>query len=134
MRASRAFEALLSGSAHAHEAKLATAGDARAREDRKVTSAIRTEFILSAAIWFITLAVVAEHGFWAQAAVRVLVGGGSTARAHGAVAWLVKRDRLGLGLAKPGRSPLTRRVGRGRVRVMPAVSKTRAIAGTAAMD
>jgi hypothetical protein len=83
MRASRAFEALLSGSAHAHEAKLATAGDARAREDRKVTSAIRTEFILSAAIWFITLAIVAEHGFWAQAAVRVLVGGGSTARSRG---------------------------------------------------
>lgn len=131
--AEKVFEAVFPHEAHAHEAKLATDGDPAALEDRKVASAIRTDFILSAEIMFIALATIPEIGFWTQAAVLALVGVGITALVYGAVALLVKMDDLGLGLAKHGRSAVTRRAGRGLVRAMPAVLKTLAVVGTAAM-
>lgn len=47
----KVYEALFPHQAHAHEAKRdASAGDAQALEDQKVSSAIKTDFILSAEI------------------------------------------------------------------------------------
>jgi len=131
--AEKVFEALFPHEAHAHETELATAGDPKALEDQKVASAIRTDFILSAEIMFIALAAIPAIGFWAKAAVLALVGVGITALVYGAVALLVKMDDLGLGLAAHGRTALARRGGRGLVAAMPALLKTLAVVGTAAM-
>jgi hypothetical protein len=131
--AEKVFEALFPHAAHAHEAELAGVGDPKALEDRKVESAIRTDFILSAEIMFIALAAIPAIGFWTRAAVLALVGVGITLLVYGAVALLVKMDDLGLGLATRGRSAVARRAGRGLVAAMPTVLKTLAVVGTAAM-
>jgi predicted DNA repair protein MutK len=75
----KVYEALVPHQAHAHEATLAAgAGNDQALEDRRVASAIKTDFILSAEIMAITLAAVPEGGFWIKAAVLAIVAIGIT--------------------------------------------------------
>ncbi len=136
--AEKVFEALVPHAAHGHEAKVGAApADPVALEDQRVTSAIRTDFILSAEIMAIALSTIPELGFVAQAIVLALVGIGITALVYGAVALIVKADDIGLALAKNERStPLARFgrvVGRALVAGMPGFLKALAIIGTAAM-
>jgi predicted DNA repair protein MutK len=109
----------------------------KAFEERKVASAIKTDFILSAEIMAITLAAVPEGGILTQAIVLALVGLGITAGVYGAVALIVKADDVGLALAATasggGLGRLSRAFGRGLVRFMPALLQVLGIVGTAAM-
>ncbi len=126
--------------------------DAQSLEEARVTSAIQTDFILSAEIMAMALATVPETGFWQQAVVLALVGTGMTLLVYGGVAVIVKADDAGVALAlaerplgallrRPGppsaidralRRPV-RAIGRGLVRGMPPLLKLLGVVGTAAM-
>ena len=134
----KVYEAALPHHAHTHEAELSTVAlNAQTLEDEKVASAIKTDFILSAEIMAITLAVVPEGGFWTQAVVLALVAIGITVAVYGGVALIVKADDAGVALAKTG-SPsalggLARAFGRAIVVGMPVFLKILGVVGTAAM-
>lgn len=136
--AEKVFEALVPHKAHAHEEEVGTtAADPQALEDRKVASAIRTDFILSAEIMAIALAAIPEGNFFMRAVVLALVGISITVAVYGSVAIIVKADDVGLALAQNkstgffGR--IGRLVGRGLVYGMPGFLKALAVVGTAAM-
>jgi uncharacterized protein len=153
--AEKVFEALFPHRAHAHEAHLGTvAVNTQTLEDEKVSSAIKTDFILSAEIMAITLAAIPEGSFLMRAVVLAVVAIGITAAVYGGVALIVKADDAGVALARSDRpvsallrrgnggaplhtdrlmAPLTRTFGRGLVKAMPILLKTLAIIGTAAM-
>lgn len=102
-------------------------------EDRKVASAIRTDFILSAEIMAISLAAVTTPGFVAKALVLGIVAIMVTVAVYGSVALIVKADDAGLNLAQRGRLAATRALGRGIVASMPGLLKTLSIVGMIAM-
>jgi predicted DNA repair protein MutK len=136
--AEKVFEAIFPHRAHAHEAHLGTvAVNAQTLEDEKVSSAIKTDFILSAEIMAITLSAVPEGSFLMRASVLALVAIGITAAVYGGVALIVKADDVGVALARNGSASalggLTRAIGRGLVRGMPVFLKLLAVVGTAAM-
>ena len=135
--AEKIWEAVAPHGAHADEAPTDKRLDAQTYEDRKVASAIRTDFILSAEIMAITLAAVPEGSLLVQALVLALVGTGITGAVYGAVALIVKADDVGLALsANASRTRLAgigRALGRGLVRGMPILLKVLGIVGTAAM-
>jgi len=150
----KVFEALFPHGAHQHEAALGEAVQSlQSFEDEKVSSAIKTDFILSAEIMAITLGTVSEASSWTQILVLAVVGIGITAVVYGGVALIVKADDAGLALATNDRpvsslvrrdaqgatgadralAPLTRGFGRGIVRAMPVLLRLLGIVGTAAM-
>lgn len=107
--------------------------DAAHLEEQRVKGAIKTDFILSAEIMTISLAQIDVGTFWIEALALAAVAIGITTLVYGAVALLVKADDLGLLLSARGRLAVTRRLGRGIVRSMPAVMLAIATVGTAAM-
>ena len=124
--------------AHKHEKDTGmAASDPVELEEKRVKSAIRTDFILSAEIMAITLSAIPATGFWTQAAVLALVGVGITGLVYGAVAIIVKADDVGLALSRVDRetpgSGIVRALGRGLVRGMPWFLKALAVVGTVAM-
>ncbi len=134
----KVFEWLFPHEAHGHEAKVAQAApDAATLEDRKVASAIKTDFILSAEIMAITLAAIDTGGFFTKAIIMAVVGTGITALVYGAVALIVKADDAGVAMAKrDGASAFDRAwraAGRGLVLGMPYFLQALTILGTAAM-
>ncbi|MCJ2090096.1 DUF808 domain-containing protein [Methylobacterium sp. E-005] len=134
----KVYETLVPHGAHGHGADdQSAAGDDQAREDRRVASAIKTDFILSAEIMAITLAALPEGSVWMRAAVLSIVAVGITAGVYGLVALIVKADDAGLALARSTAGPpfgrLIRGLGRGVVRGMPILLKLLALIGTAAM-
>lgn len=136
--AEKVYEAVFAHHGHGDEAdQEGGAGGDQAREDRRVASAIKTDFILSAEIMAITLAALPEGSFWMRAAVLAIVAVGITAGVYGVVALIVKADDAGLALARSTAGPplgsLIRGLGRGVVRGMPILLKILAVIGTAAM-
>ena len=136
--AEKVYEALVPHGAHDDGAAGQDgAGSDQAREDRRVASAIKTDFILSAEIMAITLAALPEGDFWMRAAVLAIVAVGITAGVYGVVALIVKADDAGLALAhstaKPPFGSLVRGLGRGVVKGMPLLLTLLAVIGTAAM-
>lgn len=134
----KVYEALFPHRAHAHEANLETgSGNAQALEDQKVSSAIKTDFILSAEIMAITLAALPEGSIWTKAAVLAVVAIGITAAVYGSVALIVKADDAGVAMAantsQSAFGSLVRGIGRALVKGMPGFLKLLAIIGTAAM-
>jgi predicted DNA repair protein MutK len=119
------------GGGHAEE-EVDAPTDAKALEDQKVSSAIRTDFILSAEIMVIALSDVASEPIWEQAVVLALVGIAITIGVYGAVALIVKMDDIGLHLAKRS-SAIVQAIGRGLVKGMPLVMSALSVIGTAAM-
>jgi predicted DNA repair protein MutK len=107
--------------------------DAAALEAAKISSAIRTDFILSAEIMAITLAAVEGSTLAMQAMVLAVVGIGITLAVYGAVALIVKADDAGLALAGPSRPAALQALGRGIVAAMPRFLRGLAAIGTAAM-
>ncbi len=134
----KVYEFFFPHEAHVHEAEVETiALDARAFEDEKIASAIKTDFILSAEIMAITLAAIPGNGPVNQAIILALVGLGITAAVYGVVALIVKADDVGLALAgvAPG-SPVGMPLhvtGRALVLGMPYLLRALAVIGTAAM-
>jgi predicted DNA repair protein MutK len=101
-------------------------------ENERVSSAIRTDFILSAEIMAITLASVATSAVWLQAVVLGVVGAGMTLLVYGAVAVIVKADDAGVSLARASHGPV-RALGRGIVLGMPVFLKVLSLVGMVAM-
>ena len=132
------LEAIMPHRAHQHEAGLGTVSlNARTVEDKKVASAIKTDFILSAEIMAITLAAVPAGSILTQALVLTLVGIGITGAVYGVVALIVRADDVGMALARNrGASAvgsIGRTLGRGMVRGMPVFLTFLSAVGTAAM-
>jgi uncharacterized protein len=97
-----------------------------------VSSAIRTDFILSAEIMVIALNEVAGEPFVARALILVVVAIAITFLVYGVVAAIVKMDDAGLALTQRP-SAAAQRFGRGLVHAMPRVLKVISVVGTAAM-
>lgn len=100
-------------------------------ENRQVSGAIRTDFILSAEIMAIALANIESASIVQQAIVLALVGIAVTVGVYGLVAVIVKMDDIGLHMARGGGAQAA--FGRGLVNFMPKLLKTLSVVGTAAM-
>jgi predicted DNA repair protein MutK len=120
----------ISGESHADEDEGAT--NATELEKQKVSSAIRTDLILSAEIMAIALSDVSTSPILTQAAALVLVAIGITVGVYGVVGLIVKMDDIGLHLSRRDGSA-TKAIGRGLVKGMPIVMSALATIGTAAM-
>jgi predicted DNA repair protein MutK len=101
-------------------------------ENQKVSSAIRTDFILSGEIMAISLGTVATEPVWEQAIILVVVAILITAGVYGVVGLIVKMDDIGLHLAEKN-SGGVKILGRGLVKAMPVLMSILAVVGTAAM-
>lgn len=101
-------------------------------EGERVSSAIRTDFILSAEIMAITLATLTGLATWVQGVVLGLVGLGMTVAVYGAVALIVKADDFGALLARTGNGAV-QALGRGIVLGMPLFLKVLSTVGMVAM-
>ena len=113
-----------------HETPAAAVDDDH--ENTMVTSAIRTDFILSAEIMVIALNEVEDEPFLSRAIILVLVAIGITVLVYGVVGLIVKMDDVGLHLA--GReSGAARTVGRGLVAAMPKLLSALSTIGIVAM-
>lgn len=94
---------LLSPPAHADDRlPLGVRTDAKALEDEKVSSAIRTDFILSAEIMAISLASITSPDLVTKAAILAVVGLLVTIGVYGVVALIVRADDFGVWLVGRG--------------------------------
>lgn len=101
-------------------------------EDQTVSSAIRTDFILSAEIMVIALHEVAKQAFVPRLVILIVVALVITVLVYGVVAGIVKMDDFGLHLASAD-SRIANKFGRGLVIGMPKLLSTLSVVGTAAM-
>ena len=99
-------------------------------EEKMVSGAVRTDFILSAEIMAIALAEVADQNLWTQGIALAVVGIAITVAVYGVVALIVKMDDVGLHLSQ---RPGTGALGRGLVRSMPVLMSFLSVVGVAAM-
>jgi uncharacterized protein len=121
------------GPGHHHADTEPVAADGGAEHEAKmVSSAIRTDFILSAEIMVISLNEVTDEPFVSRAIILALVAVAITALVYGAVGLIVKMDDIGLHLAKKS-SALAQKVGRGLVIGMPVFLGVLASVGIVAM-
>ena len=103
-------------------------------EEKKVSGAIKTDFILSAEIMTITLsALPTDLSLGFVAAALAVAGVIITVAVYGAVALIVKADDVGIHLASEGRLSATRAFGEAVVKGMPHFLTILVIVGTAAM-
>ncbi len=114
----------------APETPVTQAGEEQEKE--LITSAIRTDFILSAEIMVIALNEVADESFWARAVILAVVAVAITVLVYGVVALIVKMDDGGLKLTTYS-SKFSQKVGRGLVRAMPGLLTALGVIGTVAM-
>lgn len=116
-----------------HHAEVETKAEKKAvDEDSVVSSAVRTDFILSAEIMVIALNEVASEGFWSRLVILVIVAVLITVLVYGVVALIVKMDDIGLHLAKRD-TPWVQSFGRGLVGAMPKVMAVISFVGIIAM-
>ena len=119
-------------SGKAHDAVDEGVTDPVELENRQVSGAVRTDFILSAEIMAIALSEVADQPILTQAVTLALVAVAITVGVYGVVALIVKADDIGLHLAK-GRNGALAAVGRGLVKGVPVLMRALSVIGTAAM-
>ena len=101
-------------------------------ERQMTSSAIRTDFILSAEIMVIALNEVADQAFVPRLIILVVVALVITVAVYGVVALIVKMDDIGLSLAQRS-SRFAQKVGLGLVSAMPKVLAALSAVGTVAM-
>ena len=101
-------------------------------ESSVVSSAIRTDFILSAEIMVIALNEVADQAFLPRAIILIVVAIAITILVYGVVALIVKMDDVGLALASRS-SAFAQKVGRGLVAAMPRLLAVISTVGIVAM-
>jgi uncharacterized protein len=109
----------------------AVALDAEA-EEKTISGAIRTDFILSAEIMVIALKDVLDEPIVARAVILVVVALLITVAVYGVVALIVKMDDVGLKMVQSGK-PSAMSVGRKLVTGMPKLLALLSTVGTAAM-
>lgn len=120
----------LKGDDHDHKVPAAIKGPEA--EAETVSSAIRTDFILSAEIMVISLKEVLDQTIAMRSIILVVVAIFITVIVYGAVALIVKMDDMGLSLAQRDSTSI-QKVGRFLVAAMPKVMLFLSIIGTAAM-
>jgi hypothetical protein len=101
-------------------------------EQKMVSGAVRTDFILSAEIMAIALAEVADENFWTRAAILAVVAIAITIGVYGLVGLIVKMDDIGLHLTERSNRG-SQALGRGLVHAMPKVMAALSTIGIAAM-
>lgn len=104
----------------------------KAHEEKMVSGAIRTDFILSAEIMVIALNEVLSEPMPMRAATLVVVAIGITIAVYGVVGLIVKMDDIGLAMTQRA-SGFGKAVGRWLVAFMPKLLAALAVIGTAAM-
>ena len=128
--AEKVYEALTGGH---HEDEGATEGQSGPElEKTMVSSAIRTDLILSAEIMVISLSSVEDEPFLTRLLVLLVVAILITVLVYGVVALIVKMDDVGLVLAQR-ESSFSQWIGRGLVAAMPKVMAVLTVVGIAAM-
>lgn len=126
------------GEHHADEddsdAKLETPEDIQAFEKKKISGAIRTDFILSLEIIVIALGIVQGHSQITQIAVVSFIAIAMTVGVYGLVAGIVKIDDLGFYLQRKSKGEgFLGNIGNGLVLLAPKLMKVLTIVGTIAM-
>lgn len=101
-------------------------------ENQIVSSAVRTDLVLSTEIMLISLANVEAGSWMMRLAILLLVAVVMTAGVYGSVSVLVKMDDVGVWLMRK-RTNLAQKVGLGLVRAMPVVFRALTIIGVVAM-
>ncbi|MBH48350.1 MAG: ABC transporter [Halobacteriovorax sp.] len=102
-------------------------------EKIRISSAVRTDLILSAEIVAITYSTVTNSSFVNQVVVMFSVAIFITLLVYGFVGLIVKADDFGLYLSKKASSPKLQLLGRKIVKAMPTFLKVLSYVGTAAM-
>jgi predicted DNA repair protein MutK len=102
-------------------------------EKERITSATRTDLILSAEIMAIAYATVADKPLVTQITVLISVAIFITVAVYGFVGLIVKADDFGMHLAKEKNAPAIRNFGRSLVKFMPHFLSILGYVGTAAM-
>jgi uncharacterized protein len=102
-------------------------------EKERVTSAVRTDIILSAEIMAIAYSQVTDEAIVNQILVMLAVAVFITIAVYGFVGLIVKADDIGVHLAQDKYHPATQKVGRGIVKFMPHFLNVLGVVGTAAM-
>lgn len=130
------IEKLMHGKKHGEHADTPQQ-DPKEVEKKKISQAIKTDFILSAEIIVVSLGAVATAPLLTQVGVLGVIGLGMTAGIYGLVGGLVKLDDIGLRMQKKkGDGPLdkaVRSVGKGIVQTLPWLMKGISVLGTTAM-
>ena len=117
---------------HPHEAEEHGDAPEPESEDKLVSGAIRTDFILSAEIMVIALNEVADEGLLSRAIILVVVAILITVGVYGVVGLIVKMDDVGLQLARTREGALAS-FGKGLVRGMPVILSVLSRVGIVAM-
>jgi len=102
-------------------------------EKERVTSAVRTDIILSAEIMAIAYSQVVGQPIVNQIVVMLAVAIFITVAVYGFVGLIVKADDIGLHMAQDKYHPTTQKIGRGIVKSMPKFLTILGYVGTAAM-
>jgi uncharacterized protein len=102
-------------------------------EKERVTSAVRTDIILSAEIMAIAYSQVTGQPITNQILVMLAVAIFITVAVYGFVGLIVKADDIGVHLAQDRYHPVTQKFGRGIVKFMPHFLNVLGVIGTAAM-
>jgi len=103
-------------------------------EAQKIKGAIRTDFVLSAEIVTIALAVVKEAPFLTRCLALIAIGILMTIGVYGVVAIIIKLDDLGRYLCRAGAQGRTRKMlGIGLLRAAPRIMNVLSVVGTFAM-
>lgn len=117
---------------HADDHAVPAAAQGPDAEAATVSSAVRTDLILSAEIMVIALKEVLDEPLWERALILVVVALMITVMVYGVVALIVKMDDMGLALAQHD-SAGAKRVGALMVRGMPKLLAALSAIGTVAM-
>ena len=102
-------------------------------EKERVTSAVRTDIILSAEIMAISYSQVVDEALTNQIVVMLAVAVFITVAVYGFVGLIVKADDIGVHLAQDKYHPVAQKLGRGIVKFMPHFLNILGVVGTAAM-
>ncbi len=111
-----------------HEVVERTAVD----EKKIVSSAVRTDLVLSTEIMLISLANIDADGWGQRLAILIVVAVIMTVAVYGVVALLIKMDDVGMWLAER-QSAISRSFGSGLVKAMPWVFRALSLVGVVAM-
>ena len=115
-----------------HEPEALAAETGEEAEKVMVSSAVRTDFILSAEIMVIALNEVADESLLPRAVILFVVAIAITVLVYGVVGLIVKMDDVGLHLAQR-KSAFSQKLGLGLVRAMPRLLSVISTVGIVAM-
>ncbi|WP_433799787.1 DUF808 domain-containing protein [Actinomycetospora sp. CA-084318] len=130
--AEKVWEKIAGHEEHPESRNEAVAAAPEENEKKIVSSAVRTDFILSAEIMVIALNEVASEGLVSRAVILAFVAVVITVLVYGVVALIVKMDDAGLALSKRENAGVAG-LGRGLVKAMPIVLATLSNVGIVAM-